>query len=211
LPAALSSLQDGELLLIVEINTTPPKTPQTLRFTEGPVNAKSYSKLTFSPDGALFLADSIGARIYALDFGDRERSKAVGLLNIEGLGAKIGALIGADPADVLVHDMAVNTVSRNTYLIVSRGKRAMTSRSYLPNDVANANVLLRISPAGRLEEVQLDRVKRSTLDIANPVGEAGVVSWKRTKELVDAVSDMVFHDGKLFVAGLLIDYQIIPH
>jgi hypothetical protein len=56
--------------------------------------------------------------------------------------------------------------------------------------------------AGRLEEVRLDRVKHSTLDIFNPVGEAGVVSWRRTKERGDAVSDMVFHDGKLFVAGL---------
>jgi hypothetical protein len=190
------------VLLLAGITTSPQKTTRTPRFTEGAVNAKSYSKLTFSPDGALFLADSIGARIYALDLGDRESSQAVAPLNIEALGAEIGALIGADPADVLVHDMAVNPVSQNTYLIVSRGKRAMTSRSYLPNDVANANVLLRISPAGRLEEVRLDRVKHSTLDIANPVGEASVVSWKRTKERVDAVSDMVFHDGKLFVAGL---------
>jgi hypothetical protein len=48
------------VLLLAGINTRPQKTTQTLRFTEGHVNAKSYSKLTFSPDGALFLADSKG-------------------------------------------------------------------------------------------------------------------------------------------------------
>ena len=43
----------------------------------GPVKAKSYSKLAFGPDGILFLGDSIGAKIYALDLDDRKAVEIV--------------------------------------------------------------------------------------------------------------------------------------
>jgi hypothetical protein len=48
------------VMLLAVMSARPPKTGQKPRFSEGSVNAKSYSKLTFSPAGALFLADSIG-------------------------------------------------------------------------------------------------------------------------------------------------------
>src|SRR5260370_28899712 len=85
-------------------------------FTDGAIHAKSYSKLAFSPDGILFVGDSIGARIYALDLGDRQRLDPVKPLEVADIESKIAAMLGGDPRDVMIHDMAVNPLSNNVYL-----------------------------------------------------------------------------------------------
>lgn len=174
-------------------------------WTEGALKARSFSKMTFAPDGTLFVGDAIGARIYALDLGDKQAVAAPAALEIADLEAKIGSLLGADAKDVLIHDLAVNPVSKNAYLTVSRGKKNFTKEWALANDAANANVLLRITPAGAIDEVKLDKVKHTWVEIANPIAEGKpAASWKKApeSERADAVSDMRFANGKLYVAGL---------
>jgi len=170
--------------------------------TVGPVNAKSYSKLAFAPDGILFVGDSIGARIYALDLGDRAPAADLKPLQIADLEGKLAGMLGVDARDVLIHDMAVNPISKNTYLTVSRGRRNFSIEWQLPNDVASPGVLLRVTPAGQIQEVRLDQVKHSYVEISNPVNETAEVPWKKSKQRVDVISDMVFADGRLYVAGL---------
>jgi hypothetical protein len=171
--------------------------------TAGPVQPKSLSKLAFSPDGVLFVADSIDSRVYAIDLEDRTPQALPKELNIADLEGKIGALIGVDSRDVMIHDMAVNPVSQNIYLTVSRGRRAMIQAWQLPNDVANPAVLLRISPAsGAITEVSLKNVKHSYVEITNPPDPNAKTPWKDAKQRVDTVSDLAFHDGKLYLAGL---------
>jgi hypothetical protein len=168
----------------------------------GPVTVKSLSKLTFGPDGVLFVADSIGARIWALDLDDRTPSGEVKPLEINDMEGKLAGMLGADPRDVMIHDMAVNPISKNAYLTVSRGRRSFTEQGLLPNDVANASVLLRVTPSGKIEEVRLNRVKRSFVDLVNPIDEKVTSEFKRSKARVDAISDMAFVSGKLIIAGL---------
>src|ERR1700687_260707 len=172
------------------------------RSVRGAVMAKAYSKLAFGPPGILFLGDSIGARIYALDLGDRKPVGAVERLEIRDLEGKIAAMLGADSRDVMIHDLAVNPISKNAYLTVSRGRRGFVSKWQLPNDVAAPGVLLRITPAGAIQEVRLDQVKHSSIALANPVRAAVEGPDSHSKLRVDAISDMLYADGKLFVAGL---------
>ncbi|MDX2149815.1 MAG: hypothetical protein SFV54_03705 [Bryobacteraceae bacterium] len=172
---------------------------------EGPLGARSLSKMTFSPDGTLFIGDSIGARIYALDLGDTQAATIAKPLSVTDLEGKIGAMIGADAKDVLIHDMAVNPISKNAYLTVSRGRRNWPKAWGLANDAANASVLLRVTPAGVIEEVKLDKVKHSSVEIVRPIAEnKPAASWKKPpeSERADAVSDLRFANGKLYVAGL---------
>jgi len=176
--------------------------PAQGKLTAGPVKPKSLSKLAFGPDGILFVGDSIAARIYALDLGDRTPLATVKPLEVADLEGKLAGMLGIDARDVLIHDMAVNPISKNTYLTVSRGRRSFSIQWQLPNDVASASVLLRVSPAGEMEEVRLDNVKYSFIDVSNPVNETAETAWKKSKQRVDVVSDMVFSDGKLYVAGL---------
>ncbi len=170
--------------------------------TVGPVKAKSYSKLAFGPDGILFVGDSIGARVYALDLGDHTPVGAVKALQIGDLEGKLAGMLGIDARDVLIHDMAINPISKNIYLTVSRGRRSFSIEWQLPNDVASAGALLRVTPSGEIQEVRLENVKYSSVDVSNPVNEAAEYPWKKSKQRVDVISDMAFVDGKLFVAGL---------
>ena len=170
--------------------------------TLGPVKAKSYSKLAFGPDGILFVGDSIGAKVYALDLGDRTPVGAVKALQIGDLEGKLAGMLGIDVRDVLIHDMAVNPISKNIYFTVSRGRRSFSIEWQLPNDVASAGALLRVTPSGEIQEVRLENVKYSSVDVSNPVSETAEYPWKKSKQRVDVISDMVFVDGKLFVAGL---------
>ena len=168
----------------------------------GPIKAKSYSKLTFGPNGILFLGDSLGARIYALDLDDRTPLATVKPLQISDLESKLAGMLGIDAGDVLIHDMAVNPISKNTYFTVSRGRRNFAMDFQLPNDIASASALLRITPSGEIQEVRLDNVKHSFVEVSNPINEKAEEAWKKSKQRVDVISDMAFADGKLYVAGL---------
>jgi len=168
----------------------------------GPIKAKSYSKLTFGPNGILFLGDSLGARIYALDLDDRTPLATVKPLQVSDLESKLAGMLGIDARDVLIHDMAVNRISKNAYFIVSRGRRNFFMDFQLPNDVAPASALLRITPSDVIQEVRLDNVKHSFVEVSNPVNEKAEVAWKKSKQRVDVISDMAFAGGKLYVAGL---------
>ncbi len=166
------------------------------------VKAQSLSKLAFGPDGILFLGDSLGARIYAIDLDDRTPISNPQKLNVLDLEPKIAAALGIDARDVLVHDMAVNPISKNIYLTVSGGRRNFTVDWQLPNDVANARDLVRITPGGEVQNVKLDRVKYSFADVPNPANELVEIDWKKSNARVDVISSMAFADGKLFAAGL---------
>jgi hypothetical protein len=169
--------------------------------TLGSVRVRSFSRLAFGPQGILFVGDSIGAQIVALDLNDRTPREATAL-RIEDIEGKIATLLGADSRDVLIHDMAVNPISKNTYLTVSRGRRRFVSPWQLPNDVANPGALIRVAPNGSMEEVRLDNVKHSSMAIANPAKATAETDPANASKRIDVISDMAFADGRLYVAGL---------
>jgi hypothetical protein len=188
------------ILLAALATAAPPGYEKSL--ITGSVKPKSFSRLAFGPDGILFVGDSIGARVFALDLDDKTPAEVSKPLTVNDLEGKIAGMLGADPWDVMIHDMAVNPISKNTYLTVSRGRRAFTQDFELPNDVASASALLRVTLAGEIQEVRLDKVKHSFVDVSNPVNETAQAQWKKAKQRVDAISDMAFADGKLYVSGL---------
>src|SRR5262245_50622179 len=132
-------------------------------FIVGKPELRSMSSLAFGPEGVLFVGDGKAGAVLALDLNDRaprEVKEPKPLADVEG---KLAALLGATPADVMVHDMAVNPISKNTYLAVSRGRSAWNERWLLPNDVADAAVLVKIDPDGKLSAVDLTSVRHARI------------------------------------------------
>ncbi|CAM2068583.1 hypothetical protein SCOR_24650 [Sulfidibacter corallicola] len=172
-------------------------------FERKPLEAKSLSALAFGPEGILFAGDSIAARVYAIDTEDRtpasNQDPVKQNTDVEGT---IAALLGVPSNEVMIHDMAVNPISQNVYLSVSRGRAHWQSHFFVPNDVANATILLRMDKTGKFEEVKLDNVAHTSADIPNPIGTDAVHRWKKTKKRSDVISDLAFHENKLYVAGL---------
>lgn len=162
----------------------PIPTPTT-GMTSGNAALQSAGPLAFGPDGILFVGDSIGARIVAIDTGDRTPGRPASSLDIKRLDAKIGAALGTTADQISLHDIAVNPASKNIYVSVSRGK-----------SVGGIPVIIRIDGAGNISELRLDHVKYSSATLPNPIADKSV----RTR--MDAITEVRYVDGKVLVAGL---------
>jgi hypothetical protein len=159
--------------------------PATTGMTTGKADLKSAGPLAFGPDGVLFIGDSIGAQIVALDTTDT-RAGSGASVNISGVDSKIAAALGTTADQISIRDIAVNPSSKNVYISVSRGK----STDPIP-------VLLKLDTAGKLSEVKLDNVKYATASLPNAPAATGKASSR-----LDTITEVRYVNGKVLVAGL---------
>lgn len=164
---------------------------------------RSMSALTFGPDGTLFVGDSKGGAVFAVDVADRGVTSWGERFRITDLESKIAAALGTTADDILIHDLAVHPASRRVYLAVSRGRGGWSSGWNLPNDLADATILLRIDGEGEIREVSLSEVPHARAELPNPVDAAKTHRWKEGLALrVDTITDLAYADGVVYVAGL---------
>ena len=154
----------------------------------GKADLKSAGALAFGPDGVLFVGDSIGGAIFALDTQDRATSQATAV-EVLALADKIAAMLGTTADQIQVNDVAVNPASRKTYVSVSRGLGP-----------AAAAVIVRIDPAGKLEALSLDNIRHASVVLPNPVNAS--TGGRGGNPRLQAITDLAFVDGRVFVAGL---------
>lgn len=170
---------------------------------KGTPDIKSISQLEFNDDGILFLGDSEGGAVFAIDLADNQSSDFDDGLQVADVEGRVAAMLGTSAENVLIHDLAVNPISKNVYLSASRGRAKWTSRWHLPNDLASADVLIKITPEGEFSDVKLENVEYSSVELPNPVDDEKEHRWKKGIRLrVDAITDLTFHDGNIYVAGL---------
>jgi hypothetical protein len=156
---------------------------------KGSPDWKSAGPIAFGPDGLLFLGDTQGAAIFAVDTGDKkpESSGNGGTLKVDAINEKVASALGTTPDQILINDLAVNPASGKAYLSVARGKG--------PNA---APVLVRVDRAGKIEVVSLDDVPFAKAPLPNPPAATGGARNPRAM----AITDLAFVDGRVFVAGL---------
>jgi len=154
----------------------------------GNAELKSAGPLAFGPDGILFVGDSLGAAIVALDSDDRKPVKTAAKIDVKGINQKIAAMLGAAPEQILINDMVVNPISKNVYLSVSRGRG--------PDAVP---MILRVDGAGKISELSLNSIKFSSVSLPDaPASKEG----GRSNPRLETITDMAFIDGNVIVAGL---------
>jgi hypothetical protein len=154
----------------------------------GKAELQSAGVLAFGPDGILFVGDSQGAKVFALDTGDRVAGS--GKVDIEGVNEKIAAMLGTSADQVLINDMAVNPVSKKVYLSVSRGLGPEA-----------AAVIVHVDSAGKIAELALDNIKYDSVEIGNAV--AADAKDRRGNSLrMQSITDLHYVDGQVFIAGL---------
>jgi hypothetical protein len=149
---------------------------------KGTPDIKSAGPLAFGPDGILFVGDTTGSALFAIDTGDRGPA-AKGTLKVEAVNRKIAEAIGTTPDQILVNDLAINPASGKAYISVSRGKGPSA-----------APVIVRIDASGKVEPLMLENVKfaKALLPDAPTSGNARN----------EAITDLVYVDGRVFIAGL---------
>ena len=152
--------------------------------TKGNPDPKSITAMAFGKDGVLFLGDSAGATIFAVDTGD---AKPAGNkeLNVEKLDAKIADTLGAAAKDVRITDVKVNPASGNVYVSVARGTGAGTP------------ALVKVTRDGSVSAVAMKDIPFAKVSIPNPTKAA-----PKGGGAPEVITQMAFVDGKLIVAGL---------
>ena len=153
----------------------------------GPV-MESGGPLTFGPDGILFVADNQGAAIYALEMASHVSGSVPGTKDVAGVDQKIAALLGTDAREIQINDLAINPDSKNAFVSVSRGRGADATP-----------VLLRIDGAAEIDVIALDDVRYTSVDLPNP---PDVNPGARRNPRMQAITDMTYVDGQLYIAGL---------
>lgn len=146
---------------------------------KGTADAKSATALAFGPHGLLFIGDTAGAAIYAVDTGD---AKTAGdkPINFERIDAKLASLLGS-PGQVKINDVKVNPASGNVYIALTRGTGAGQA------------AIVRLTRGGELEPLGLKDVPMAKVVIPNPAAGKGAAT---------SITSMSFVNGKLIVAGL---------
>lgn len=174
----------------------------TRNFVTGKADVQSMSVLSFGPEGILFIGDSKAGKIFALDLNDRVKNNGHEPFKVLDIESKLAGALGVGVKEVVIHDLAVNPFSQAVYLAVSRADAMRVSRFILPNDIAYATILIKVKSDGSLEEVPLDNIRYSVTDVPKVIETGKQKNFRGSDDRTDAITDLSYDDGKLYVAGL---------
>jgi hypothetical protein len=182
---AVLALALAALVLAVADTTKPANL--TANLSPGAVSLKSAGALAFGPDGVLFVGDSAASAVVELDTSDRTAAQPA-KLNVEGIDAKIAAIAGVAQENIRINDVKVNSVSKNVYLSVTRGR----------GPEAQA-MIVRVNGAGELSNLSLDNIRHASVSLSDaPAANPGA----RQDPRMMSITDMSYVNGNLMVAGL---------
>lgn len=152
---------------------------------KGTIHLSSGGPLAFGPEGVLFISDPMAASIYAVSIAD---TGAGGEISVDDIRGKFAAMLGTESDDIRINDLAVNPTSGNAFLSVTRGSGAAVSV-----------VVFKVSPGGDISELSLENVMHDKATLPNaPESREG----RRGNQRMQTVTDLVFMDGHLYIAGL---------
>jgi hypothetical protein len=158
-------------------------------FTTGEAALKSAGALAFGPEGVLFIGDSIGGAVVAVDTGDTQAVAVSGEIKLAGIDRKVAALLGLDSGEILINDIKVNPVSKRIYLSISRGR-----------GLDAAPVILRTDASGNMTELSLDNIPHATARLPNP--PRSNPKAERFNPRLQTITQLAYVDGNVIVAGL---------
>jgi hypothetical protein len=178
----------GLLIVVLAASSFVPSSAQQVAPTGQSSSLASIGPLAFGPDGALFAADNQGAAIVAFELGAEADGGVAGAKGLDGLDAKLAALLGTGAREITITDLAVHPRTRNAYVSAMRGQGAGASPT-----------LFRIDGAGKIALVAIQSLKSQRVELPNP---PAANATGRQNPRASVITDMAFADGRLWVAGL---------
>ncbi len=154
-----------------------------------PPAMQSASKLGFGDANTLFVADWKGARIFALPVPTpaRPAGKPFNLMDVQ---APIAKALGVAPTALRFEDLAVQPDSELAYVALTvRGAKGQGKPA-----------IISIDAAGKVRRLDLASASGSAAITDAPT--ADVAFWRDMPEQTLTVTDMRYHQNKLYVAGL---------
>lgn len=149
----------------------------------------SADALALGPDGVLFVADSRRGRIVALK-PPATRPGPAGHFNLLGIDRTIAGQMGSTPAQVRLTDVVFDPAAGTAYVSVRRG---------FGDETVGAVFAARAD--GSVKPIDVAGAAPTEVLLGDPVPDD--VALPRGKRMRDfTITDLDFHDGELFVAGM---------
>ena len=161
---------------------------------------QSAGALSFGPNNVLFVGDSKGGFVHALELSDHDIDSQAGVAlgnakTFEGvdllsdIGAKAARLLNVPTDDIRINDMVVHKPSKQVFLSVHRG--------HGPDTVP---VILKVNN-GQLERLGLEKIKHSSASVG-PVPVHEILEFGQPQNML-AITDIDYWEGEIFVSGVL--------
>jgi hypothetical protein len=155
---------------------------------EGAAELKSAGPLAFGPDGILFVGDAKGATVFAIGTGDTKGNPTKVDLNISGLNSKVADLLGVNADKITINDLAVNPLTGNVFLSVSK---------------AGSAALVKISADAKLSQVGLQKVPMQKVELTNAPEDKEVATKRGPANLRNSsITDLAYAEGKVYISGV---------
>lgn len=149
-------------------------------------DVKSISRLDSGPDNILFVADWKAAEVHAIKLAPATRQPTVTAFNVLDLEKLLSEQVGG--AKITVEDMVVRPGTGEVYVAISYGEE-------------KTPVLFVVTSDKKARRVDLKAVQETSVALRD-APTSNEKFWKRLPERSFTVTDMKWHDGELFVAGL---------
>ena len=145
----------------------------------------SVSRIKFGPKDTLFVADWVNSKVHALHLPPATTAAGASF-NIDDLDKPLRDVIGSE--DFVIEDMTVRPGSGEVYVALSIG-----------ND--KVPVIVAVTADGKARPLDLAALKSTSAALDAPPSK-DLTFWGRIAGRSFTVTDMVWRDGKLYLAGL---------
>ena len=149
-------------------------------------DVKSISRLASGPDNILFVADWKAAEVHAIKLAPATRQPTVTAFNVLDLEKLLSEQVGG--AKITVEDMVVRPGTGEVYVAISYGEEKTPA-------------LIVVTSDKKARRVDLKAVQETSVALRD-APTSNEKFWKQLPERSFTVTDMKWHDGELFVAGL---------
>lgn len=171
---------------------------------EGGIQLRSVSTLSWGPDDILFIGDSLGGTVYAVQM-DNLSPKESQPITVAGFDRELSSYLGLPATDFIVNDMLVHERSQTVFFAVTRGL----------GDQSQA-LVLSMDNQGRFEAVDLSSVLYSSYEVdsipdtakafiergqGGQLDELDIAKSQRLQRTF-TITDVDYYRGEIFVAGL---------
>ena len=150
----------------------------------------SISVMAFRPENVLFIGDSKDSKIVAMELGDASQNTESKSYNVFDIERKISDYFNIEQSEIRITDMKVHPQTKVAYLAVSIGFAQEKTSHILTIDVD-----------GNVNEIDYSLYPNSSIKLTDPAND-DIVFWGKTPARTLTITDIDYHEGNLYVAGL---------
>ena len=147
---------------------------------------KSISRLAVGPENVLFVADWKEARVHAITLPAAPQKPSGATFNIFDLESLLSDQVGG--ARITVEDMVARPGTAEVYVAASYG-------------TAKAPALFAVTSDHKARRVDLRAAKSTSIELRD-APTSNYKFWNDAPQRSFTVTDMKWHDGEIFIAGL---------